>query len=75
LVDNPSRDDESSQQDFSGSHDLLVHMIWSATPAVGRALAMSVTTMLPSAIQAASAAALRTISWPNTDPAHLLSTL
>jgi hypothetical protein len=40
----------SNRQDFSGSHDFPVHMIWSPTPAVRRSLAMSVTTVLPSAI-------------------------
>jgi hypothetical protein len=41
----------SSLQDFSGSHDFLVHMIWSPTPAVRRPLAISVTPVLPSANQ------------------------
>lgn len=36
---------------------------------------MPATTVLPSAIKAASARAMRIISWPNTDPAHSLSTL
>ena len=40
----------SRRQDFSGSHDFLVHMIWSPTPAVRRRLAISATPMLPSAI-------------------------
>jgi len=40
----------SSLQDFSGSHDFLVHMIWSPTPAVRRPLALSATAVLPSAI-------------------------
>src|SRR5271157_1740792 len=40
----------SGWQDFSGSHDFLVHMIWSPTPAVRRLLAMSATAVLPSAI-------------------------
>ena len=65
----------SGWQDFSGSHDFLVHMTWSPTPAVCRRLAISATAVLPSAIKAASARAMRFISWPNTDPAHSLSTL
>jgi hypothetical protein len=39
----------SSLQDFSGSHDFLVHMTWSPTPAVRRRLAISATPVLPSA--------------------------
>ena len=50
-------------------------MIWSPTPAVRRRLAVSATAVLPSAIKAASARAMRFISWPNTDPAHSLPTL
>ena len=50
-------------------------MTWSPTPAVCRRLAISATAVLPSAIKAASARAMRFISWPNTDPAHSLSTL
>ena len=50
-------------------------MTWSPTPAVRRRLAMPATAVLPSAINAASARAMRFISWPDTDPAHSLSTL
>jgi hypothetical protein len=35
----------SGLQDFSGSHDFLVHMTWSPTPAALRLLAKSVTTV------------------------------
>jgi hypothetical protein len=53
-------------RDLSGSHSFLAHMIWSPTPGVRRRLAMPATTVLPSAIKAASARAMRFISWPIT---------
>src|SRR5215472_5133881 len=50
-------------------------MIRSSTPAVPGPSRPCDGLVLPSALEAASATAIVPIMWPNTDPAHLLSTL
>ena len=71
----PPATTRSMRQGFSGSHDLCVHMIWSPTPAIRNLLACIAGSCV--AFDHSSGLGNRdvTITWPNTHPMHLLSTL